>query len=95
MPDFNGDGRDDILWRQDGTGANVVWFSANASTQQGLGTVATAWRVANVADYTGDGRSDILWRHSTLGNNEMWPGANSAQRVVLSPVSNMDWQVMR
>jgi hypothetical protein len=29
--DFNGDGTDDILWRNNATGAGVIWYSGNAS----------------------------------------------------------------
>ena len=66
--DFNGDGRDDILWRND-DGAFTNWLGqangsfvsndANASPRS-----PTSWQVAETGDYNGDGRDDILWRNS-------------------------------
>ena len=65
--DFNGDGRDDILWRNDnGTvtdwlgQANGSFVSNNAVATFALGT---EWQVAGTGDFNGDGRDDILWRN--------------------------------
>ena len=75
--DFNGDGRDDILWARDG-GAFTNWLgqtnggfvdnSANFFAFLGAG-----WQVAGVGDYNGDGRDDILWRNSS-GDFTNWLG---------------------
>ena len=95
--DFNGDGRDDILWRST-TGQLSNWLGqanggfvgndANAFT-----TVPTSWTVVAVGDYNGDGRDDILWRN-TNGQLSDWLGnanggftandANAATSVVTS-----------
>ena len=66
--DFNGDGHDDILWR-DNSGAMTDWlgtanggFSDNWSN---AGTnVPTDWTISSTGDFNGDGREDILWRNS-------------------------------
>jgi hypothetical protein len=64
--DFNGDGRDDILWRND-NGALTDWLGqANggfAINNAAYAEAPTAWKVADVGDYNGDGRDDILWRN--------------------------------
>ena len=66
MPDFDGDGRDDILWRNFDTGVVSNW----------LGTESGGWLIndanaldpwahghlAAVGDFNGDGRDDTLWR---------------------------------
>lgn len=64
--DLNGDGRSDILWRNDnGTigewlGQSNGGFSGNANVAY---VVSTDWKIAGVADFDGDGRADILWRN--------------------------------
>ena len=75
--DFNGDGRDDILWRNvDGTMTNwlgtavggYIDNSANASL-----TIGTSWHIVGTGDFNGDGRDDILWRN-TDGSLTNWLG---------------------
>lgn len=65
--DFNGDGRDDILWR-DATGTITDWLSTpSGGFAVGSGdantTVALDWHIAGTADFNGDGFTDILWRN--------------------------------
>ena len=63
--DFNGDGHDDILWRNDnGTvqewlGQDSGGFADNAAVNVNPGV---GWQIAGTGDFNGDGRSDILWR---------------------------------
>ena len=97
--DFNGDGKDDILWRQD-TGQMTVWLgtataftdnSANAST-----FVATDWKIVGVGDFNGDGRADILWREDG-GQLTDWLGTASGGFIQNSENFSMfvptDWKV--
>ena len=99
--DFNGDGRDDILWRNnDGTVSD--WLGqANGgfilNDAAALTVVPTAWFVAGTGDFNGDGRDDILWRNNdgTLSN---WLGqanggfvANDANAAAFVPTS---WTVV-
>lgn len=75
--DFNGDGRTDILWRND-NGDITDWlgqanggFSGN--TAFAYNSAALNWHVVGVGDFNGDGRSDILWR-SDSGEITDWLG---------------------
>ena len=68
--DFNGDGRDDLLWRNGSTGQTTNWLAQPIGSFVGndanaLSTIGTTWQVAGIGDFNGDGRSDILWRENT------------------------------
>jgi Ca2+-binding RTX toxin-like protein len=98
--DFNGDGRADILWRNndgritDWLGTSTGGFTDNAANA--LASVSTDWQIAAVGDFNGDGHDDILWRNSDgritdwLGNGNGGFTPNSAN--FLNNVST-DWQV--
>ena len=68
--DFNGDGRDDILWRNSGdVGLFTNWlgqadggFVDNSANFYAF--LEAGWQVADTGDFNGDGRDDILWRNS-------------------------------
>ena len=69
--DFNGDGRDDVLFRlSDGSWHYLPFhggIGGETSALPGEGAVALpedmAWAVAGIADFNGDGKDDVLLRH--------------------------------
>ena len=71
LGDFNGDGKSDILWRNN-NGALVDWtmngsqITASQNVTLGGSSVApdTSWNVAGFGDFNGDGKTDILWRNT-------------------------------
>jgi hypothetical protein len=98
--DFNGDGRDDILWRHD-SGRVTNWLGqanggfvsnfANADANAGLD-----WHIVATGDYNGDGRDDVLWRNDS-GDFFNWLGAGQGNFVSNFEASNAfvdnSWQV--
>ena len=95
--DFNGDGREDLLWRSD-SGALSDWLAnANGSftgnDANAYTTVATSWKVAGTGDFNGDGREDILWRSDGgalsdwLANANGGFTSNDANAYATAPIS--------
>jgi Ca2+-binding RTX toxin-like protein len=98
--DFDGDGRSDVLWRND-NGNVTDWLGtasggftgnfANANL-----TLSTDWQIAGTGDFNGDGRSDILWRNAN-GTVTNWLGQTNGGFVGNFDNANLaltnDWQV--
>jgi hypothetical protein len=89
LADFNGDGRADILWRND-SGALTDWlgradggFTANDPVAL-IYDIPTSWKVAGTGDFNGDGRSDILWRNDS-GALTNWLGQANGGFVANDP----------
>ena len=64
--DFNGDGRDDLIWRND-NGTFTTWLAQPdggfvSNDANSLAVLPTNWKVADTGDFNGDGRDDIIWR---------------------------------
>ncbi|MDX2240328.1 MAG: GDSL-type esterase/lipase family protein [Leptolyngbyaceae cyanobacterium bins.302] len=97
--DFTGDGRADILWRNQVNGQNSLWQMNGSTLEQtyALPTVADLnWSVVGVADFTGDGRADILWRNQADGQNSLWQmnGTTLEQTYALPTVTDLNWSVV-
>src|SRR3989454_966241 len=75
--DFDGDGRDDILWRNTVTGQNYLYPMDGLAIKPAEGYLRTvadlSWQIAGVGDFDGDGKADVLWRNSASGQNYIYP----------------------
>jgi Ca2+-binding RTX toxin-like protein len=93
--DFNGDGRADILWRND-NGALIYWTSNGNGFGASVGTrnVSLDWHIAATGDFNGDGKDDILWRNDTgavttwLGDAALFTDNPASSRQV-----SLDWHI--
>lgn len=83
--DFNGDHKQDILWRNKLNGYSLVWFMdgvevLSSSTSEFFNSGLTSihepahseWKVYSVADYSGDGVADILWLNAQSETVRIW-----------------------
>jgi FG-GAP-like repeat/Bacterial Ig domain len=72
--DFTGDGKADILLRNDASGAMYLWQmdGATLTSSTFAGSENPVWETAATADFTGDGKADILLRNSGTGAMYLW-----------------------
>ena len=101
--DFNGDGKPDILWQHQTTGALSVWLM-NGTSLASLATVTpgvvsdTNWKIVGMGDFNGDGKPDILWQHQTTGALSVWlmNGTSLASLATVTPgvVSDTNWKIV-
>ena len=97
--DFNGDGKQDIVWRNQATGQDLVWLMNGTTyvSTLSLTTVPdTNWRIESVNDFNGDGKPDLLWRHYGIGMNVIWymNGATLLSSVTLTSAPDLAWRMV-
>ncbi|MBN8964811.1 MAG: VCBS repeat-containing protein, partial [Rhizobiales bacterium] len=95
LDDFNGDGKDDILWRND-NGQVALWQMNGSSVASAttVSTLSSAWHIQGSGDFNGDGKTDILWRNTTTGQAAEWlmNGSQVASTVDLGKLPTWDVQ---
>ncbi len=107
--DLNGDGRADVLWRNNVTGENAVWFVDARSTNSANGRFLTDeqfittpvadrnWRMVGAGDFDGDRKADIAWRNETTGDNAIWLMDGNASKTngerLITRVAGTDWKI--
>ncbi len=96
--DFNGDGKADVLWRND-NGDVYLWSSQPgagvAFQNQDLGVVPSSWHILKVDDFNGDAKADVLWRNDN-GDVYIWnsqPGAAVTFQGQDLGVFGPNWQI--
>ena len=99
VPDFNGDGRPDILWRSATTGDNYVWYMDGTTVLGGASLPRVSdqnWKVVGVGDFNHDNKTDILWRNGSVGDNCVWymDGTTLLGGAYVPRVSDQNWKVV-
>lgn len=73
LPDLDGNGTADLVWKHRPTGSFAFWLLANASAvSYSVFSVPGEWHIAATGDFNGDGRSDIVWRSGITGLTAIW-----------------------
>jgi hypothetical protein len=90
--EFNGDGNNDFLWRND-SGAVATWdMNDRSSSGASIASVSNDWHIADTGDFNGDGKSDFLWRNDD-GSVATWNmNDRSYSGLVIGSASN-DWHI--
>jgi hypothetical protein len=101
--DFDTDGRQDLVWRRDVSGDNLVWFMNGATLTSAAftnppGLPDTNWRIVGTNDFNLDAQTDLLWRHAVSGQNVVWfmNGVNLVGGTFTTPSALTDtrWQMV-
>jgi len=95
--DVDGNGKADILWRNNVSGNNTLWSMNGLSIENnaGINVVGNiAWQMAGRGDFDGDGKSDILWRNNITGQNAIYlmDGSNIVSNLQVNTV-NLRWDI--
>jgi hypothetical protein len=93
--DFNSDGRTDLIWQDQTTGATQIWYLGGAQGNVIIGAVgllsSTQSRIAAVIDADLDGTPDLVWQDPSNGISELRPLSGSANPY-LSGLNS--WRIM-
>jgi Ca2+-binding RTX toxin-like protein len=96
--DFNGDGRSDILWREQNAGQFTIWNGQGSSwavDSYSNNTMASDWTIAGVGDLNGDGRDDVVWRQDG-GAFSTWQSTGTGFNTNVTYDSSVtpDWKIV-
>lgn len=74
--DFNGDGNQDLLWRNLATGLNHIWLQDSQGNQVGGGNILPLtdpnWQIQETPDVDQDGKAEIVWENRSTGAQQTW-----------------------
>jgi FG-GAP-like repeat/FG-GAP repeat len=76
LGDTNGDGKNDLIWRNYKDGKNAVWLIDGLKITQSdfiyqLKDSDLIWDY-DLGDTNGDGKTDLIWRNYKTGENAVW-----------------------
>lgn len=68
-PDFNGDGKADIVWQNNSTGQHTIWLMNGTAYMGSADLISTslAWQIATTGDFNNDGKVDVYWQNTQTG----------------------------
>lgn len=73
IADFTGDGRSDVLWKNDRDHYLVLWVAKDLGYEQReIGGYEPGMSFVGVGDFSGDERYDLMWRSYTTGQIKVW-----------------------
>lgn len=97
VADFNGDESPDILWRNTGTGENVVWLLNRGHFAGSLSLPAAdaAWEIQAVRSNDAADTADVHWRNTSTGQNVVWTMQNDQIISIreLFAVEDQNWRM--
>ena len=99
--DFDGNGKEDLVWRNDSNGKNEIWLMGGREGKELKETVELPgwkngnWDIVGVDDFNADGELDLLWRNGKNGKNQVWlmDGTERVSSVELESRKGKNWEI--
>ena len=88
--DFNGDGKDEILFRN-GTNFYTTDINSNFSSLGGFGA---GWDVRAIGDFSGDGKDDLVLFHKDTGSVVKLENGQTSSYASLGQLDANDWFIV-
>ena len=88
--DFNGDGKDEILFRN-GTNFYTTDINSNFSSLGGFGD---GWDVRAIGDFSGDGKDDLVLFHKDTGSVVKLENGQTSSYTSLGQLDANDWFIV-
>jgi hypothetical protein len=79
--DFNGDGKDDVVWHNATTGETQIWLMNDRNVtgrrtvlgEDGRATfIRSPWGIVGANDFNRDGAADLLWYNEKTSETQIW-----------------------
>ncbi|MCU7554450.1 hypothetical protein OCL06_07555 [Alteromonas sp. ASW11-19] len=97
--DLNGDGTDDLIWRNTNDGRTSVYYMQDGVVigQDLITQIDTAWTLAKIEDFNGDDRVDFLWRNNSQGGRNIIHLMDGPNRIAAGVVKTVGgkWEMAK
>jgi hypothetical protein len=88
--DFDGDGKSELLFRNNLTDRTTLWKLNGAAVVQAqllIPTGQSSWEIKLVADFNNDGRADIAWQNTSNGQSAIWLSTAGPTGTITAPAT--------
>ena len=98
-PDFNGDGKSDLLWERSSDSANFITLMNGTSSEKFVYIPKSAGgskEITGWADFNGDGKDDLLWERDSDSANfiTLMNGTSSGKFVYIPKSAGGDREII-